>query len=443
MRDLNAVAVLGAALAEGRLAFRDRARLEAHQERLARAHLRWVLAHSPATAARFRDAGLDAGRWRELPPVDKRWTLEHFDTLNTEGLTLAQVREVGRAAEASRDFRPTLRGRTGEVVVGLSTGTSGMQGVFVVSRAERQRWAGTVLRHLLPGWPWALRRPQRVAFVLRAEGGLYRSVQGRAVDLRYFDLLRPLDALAAELSAYRPTVLVGPPSVLRALHAAGARARPARVVSVAEVLEDDDRAALGAAFGPVVQVYQATEGLLGLPCAHGHLHLNEAHVHIDLEPLGGDRSRPVVTDLRRRAQPVIRHRLDDVLHVDPQPCPCGLASRRVLHIAGRQDDALRLPGPDGQPVTVWPDFLRGALAALPGVHEYGVAQVDAATVTVGLVPLTPDTAGAACAAIRHALRRAGVDEARVTLVPELLGSPPPGRKRRRVTRVWTPPLEAP
>ena len=134
--------------------------------------------------------------------------------------------------------------------------------------------------------------------------------------------------LAAALSAADPTLLVGPPSELRALLEAGAVARPQRVVCVAEVLEPDDRAALEAGFGPVVQVYQATEGLLALPCPHGHLHLNEAHVHFDLEALGDGRWRPIITDLRRRVQPMIRHRLDDILHLDSRGLPlrqCGAA----------------------------------------------------------------------------------------------------------------------
>ncbi|WP_412030112.1 F390 synthetase-related protein [Deinococcus yunweiensis] len=431
--------VLGAALAEGRLAFRDRARLDRHQEALAHTHLRWVLPRSPATADRFRAAGLLPERWRELPPVGKAWTMGHFGTLNTEGLTLEDVLRVGRAAEATRDFRPTVTGRSGEVVVGLSTGTSGSRGAFIVSRAERLRWAGVMLRHLLPRWPRGLLTPQRVAFVLRAEGGLYRSVQHRWLDLHFFDVLRPVEDLAAALTAYRPTVLVGPPSVLGALHAAGASARPARVVSVAEVLDPDDEAALASAFGPVVQVYQATEGLLGLPCAHGHLHLNEAHVHIDLEPLGDGLVRPVITDLRRRAQPVIRHRLDDALRLHPQPCPCGLAARRVQAIVGRQDDALLLPGLAGERLSVWPDVLRGVLADVPGLREYRVTQVSPHALTLDLDPCTPDTAADATRAVHAALNRVGVDTLPLSLTAQTLIPPPAGHKRRRVTRAWTPP----
>ncbi|GBF06346.1 putative adenylate-forming enzyme [Deinococcus aerius] len=431
---MDSLIVLRHALGEGRLMFRDRAALETHAERLAARHLRWVVAHSPYTAERFRRAGLSPNDWRHLPVTTKADMMTHFDALNTAEVRLEDVLRVARHAEDSRDFTPTLRGRHGEVTVGLSTGTSGHQGAFIVSRAERLHWAGVVLRHLLPDWPRGLLARHRVAFLLRAEGHLYRSVGGRRLDFHFLDLLRPLDELAADLTMYRPTLSVGPPSVLRALLEAGAVARPERVVSVAEVLEDDDREALARGFGPVVQVYQATEGLLGLPCPHGELHLNEAHVHFDLEPLGDGHLRPVVTDLRRRAQPIIRHRLDDLL-VLGEGCACGLASRRVVRVAGRQDDALDLPGGTGR-VTVWPDFLRGALVRVPGLREYRVEQVGPGELDLRLEPLGAEIQAGAVREVRLALERGGVDPEAVRLACLPLPPPPAGVKRRRVTRLW-------
>ncbi|WP_288402440.1 F390 synthetase-related protein [uncultured Deinococcus sp.] len=425
--------VLAHALREGRLLFRERAALERYAARQAHEHLRWVAAHSPYTASRFLEAGLPLRAWRELPPVGKAEMIAHFDTLNTAGLHLEEVRRAALRAEESRDFSPEVVTPAGRFTVGLSTGTSGTRGVFVVGRAERLAWAGVMLRRLLPRWPLGLLRPARVAFVLRAEGGLYRSVQGRHLSFHFLDLLRPVPELARELTELAPTLLVGPPSVLRALLEAGALARPERVVSVAEVLDPDDRRALSAGFGPVTEVYQATEGLLGLPCAHGSLHLNEAHVHFDFEDLGNGRVRPVVTDLRRRVQPLIRHRLDDVLVLDT-PCPCGLAARRVAHIAGRQDDALRLPARAGGQVTVWPDFLRGALDRVPGLREYRAEQTGPGTLALALDPDGPEVRAAAAAELRRALARSGAAE------PELAFKPLPpraaGTKRRRVVRTW-------
>ncbi|MFB9992941.1 F390 synthetase-related protein [Deinococcus oregonensis] len=437
----DALAAVWHALAEGRLHFRTRAALEAHQVRLAREQVRWVAAHSPAVAARFRSAGLGLGQWRSLPPTSKAEMMADFDRLNTAGLHLADVLALARSAEDQRDFSGQLRGASQSafagqpITVGLSSGTSGTQGAFLVGVQERQRWAGVVLRHLLPP-PFFSRllRPVRVAFLLRAEGGLYRSVQSRRISFTFLDLLRPVPELAAALTAADPTLLVGPPSVLRALLDAGAQANPERVVSVAEVLEPDDRAALEAGFGPVVQVYQATEGLLALPCTHGNLHLNEAHVHFDLEPLGDGRWRPIITDLRRRVQPMIRHRLDDILQLDDTPCACGSAARRVARIEGRQDDALLFAGASGQPVTVWPDFLRAALNRVPELREYRAEQSAPGTLWLLLAPDLPSTRAAATTEVRAALARTGADTERIHLLFGPLLPAPPGTKRRRVSR---------
>ncbi|MFC4454052.1 F390 synthetase-related protein [Deinococcus sonorensis] len=433
---MDSLRVLRYALAEGRLMFRDRQALEHHAKRLSTRQLRWVAAHSPFTAQRFRQAGLPPSEWRHLPPTGKTEMMTHFDALNTEGVRLEDVLRVARRAEDSRNFTPTVTGRSGALTVGLSTGTSGMQGAFLVGREDRLRWAGVVLRHLLPDWPGGLWRPHRVAFLLRAEGGLYRSVQGRRLHFHFLDLLRPLDQLVAELSALNPTILVGPPSVLLALLQAGATARPQRVVSVAEVLDDEDAHALTVGFGPVVQVYQATEGLLALPCPHGELHLNEAHLHFDLEPLPDGLMRPVVTDLRRRAQPIIRHRLDDLLLLG-DACSCGLAARRVLRVVGRQDDALELPSQDRSGrVVVWPDFLRGALARITGLHDYRLDQCGPHELRLQLSPLTAETEALAVQAVQVALRLHGVDVAAVQFECGPLVAEAPGVKRRRVRRTW-------
>ncbi|GAA4018426.1 coenzyme F390 synthetase [Deinococcus rubellus] len=430
---LDRLTVLGHALNEGGLLFRDRAKLERHQSRLATEHLRWAAVHSSYTASRFRQAGLGVGQWRQLPPISKAEMMANFGTLNTAGVTLAEVLAVARHAEQTRDFSPVLRTPGGEITVGLSSGTSGNQGAFLVSRTERLQWAGVVLRHLLPGWPAGLLRRQRVAFVLRAEGQLYRSVGSSRLHFEFLDLLRPVDELAERLTAIRPTLLIGPPGVLCALLNAGATARPERVVSVAEVLEDADRAALEAGFGPVVEVYQATEGLLALPCPHGHLHLNEAHVHFDFEALGNGYVQPVLTDLRRRAQPMIRHRLNDLL-VLADGCTCEQAARRVARIAGRQDDALNLPSASGTRLTIWPDFVRGALNRVADLREYRAAQVGAATLHLQLDPDAPALREAAEREMRSALARLGVGDIELMFGPLLADWP--GAKRRRVVQSW-------
>ena len=421
--------------------FRSREELEAWQDRRAARHLAWVAARAPHTARRLAEHGapLAGGGWRTLPPITKADVLAHFAAVNTAGVGLSDALAVAERAEATRDFAPTL----GELTVGLSTGTSGQRSVFLASPAERAEWAGTVLARALQG---PLLRRRRVALLLRAGGPLYESVGRGPLTFRFFDLLKDPRELARSLDAFGPDVLVAPPAALRLLAEAQRRGeialRPEQVTSCADVLGDDDAAEITAAWGrPPHQIYQATEGFLGATCAHGTLHLNEDAVAVQPEWLGateGEARRfvPVLTDLRRRTQPFVRYRLDDVLVARAAPCPCGSVLRALDRVEGRADDVLRWPAGDGMRA-VFPDFVRRAVAgAHPAVADYRVVQVGPAALRVAL-RLSPDAEAdapqrAVEAALGELARRLGCAPLAVTFVPfEAL---PPDVKRRRVRR---------
>ncbi|NKF33203.1 hypothetical protein HER21_43035, partial [Pseudomonas sp. BGM005] len=85
---------------------------------------------------------------------------------------------------------------------------------------------------------------------------------------------------------------------------------------------------------------QCTEGFLAHTCERGVIHLNEDGVLVEREALDGERFTPIVTDLRRRAQPIVRYRLGDVLRERREPCPCGSALTAIERIEGREGDTL-------------------------------------------------------------------------------------------------------
>ncbi|MCC7361831.1 MAG: hypothetical protein IT317_20275 [Anaerolineales bacterium] len=414
---------------------RTRTELEAYQARAVERHLRRLLPRSPFYRAHF------AGRaWAAAPPINKRVMLAHFDELNTAGVCFSEALALAERAEATRDFAPTL---PGGLTVGLSSGTSGTRSLFLVSPAERAAWAGAALARVLPGGRLAA---QRVAFFLRANSNLYRSVRSRLIRFAYFDLLDPLPAHVARLNAYQPTILVGPPSLL-ALLASEARAGrltigPRKVVSVAEVLDPLDAAAIAAQFGgPVHQVYQATEGFLGATCDHGTLHLNEDLLVVQTDWLDERTGKfaPILTDFHRQTQPILRYRLDDVLTLKPTACPCGSPRRALETIEGRCDDIFYFPAASGRGwVCLFPDFIRRAIlsGAGPLLEGYTATQTDPGHVEIALA--LPAAARAdAEAAIRAALAalcaRTGAVKPRLAFsaggLPEL--SP---RKFKRVAR---------
>ncbi|MEI9905482.1 MAG: hypothetical protein WDN06_17215 [Asticcacaulis sp.] len=142
---------------------------------------------------------------------------------------------------------------------------------------------------------------RRIALCLRAPGKLYEGGH-----VRFFPLAG--EGRDDAIAACDPQVLVAPPQVLLDLAASG-RAMPAlrRLYYGAEPLNAVERAFITARLGRRPDpIYQATEGFLGAPCRLGTLHLNEDAMIVEREPLGGDRFRPVVTDLLRRTQLVVR-----------------------------------------------------------------------------------------------------------------------------------------
>lgn len=380
--------------------FTDRGRLLAWQREKVAAHLRRIHRSSPYYNSRISEQ--DAGRLEAWPVMDKAAMMASFDDLNTAGLRLAPLMAGALAAEASRDF-PVDDSR---FTAGLSSGTSGHRGIFVASREEQLEWAGTMLAKALPR---GLLHPARIALFLRANNALYNRCRGRRIDFRYFDLLVPVAEQIAALEEFAPTVLAAPPGLLRQLAEHGARFRPERIFSIAEVLEPADAMAIEAAFQrPVHQIYQATEGFLGISCGHGNLHLNEDIFHFEMEALD-DRGRvtPIVTDFRRRTQPILRYRLNDLLVLQPDPCPCGSPFLRLDRIEGRCDEVLSFLHSDGHTmVPVFPDFLRGAvLQAGPAIAEYRIVQTGPSALTVEL-RTTPSAAESAIESeVRHHLAR--------------------------------------
>lgn len=410
------------------LRFTDRADLEALQAKRLKDFKQRVLSKSPWFR---RYLSLPFEQW---PMMDKSLMMAHFDDMNTAGLKRDELMLCALQSETSRDFTP----KVGQFSVGLSSGTSGRRGLFVVSPQEQQIWAAGVLAKALPDGLFA---GERVALFLRADNNLYQSVNSRWLSLDFYDLFAPFQEQIKRLEQRSPTLIVAPAQVLRALALAVVAGELTlsvkKVISVAEVLEEQDRTLLSLVFGEVGEIYQATEGFLASTCACGTLHLNEEFIHVEPQWLDERRFTPIITDFTRSTQPIVRYRLDDVLVASETPCPCGSATRAIARIEGRQDDQLRLPGLDGNVQTVFADPCSRALAtALPLTADYRLEQTEACTLR-----LIADCDASTLAACREALEvlfaRQGVDVAALSWSLET--QTPPERfdaKRRRIIRHW-------
>jgi putative adenylate-forming enzyme len=416
--------------------WKTRETLEIWQDRQVKNHLRQVLPRSAYYRRHFD--GLSLENWRDFPLSTKATLMVAFDEWNTLGITLAEAGAVAEAAERSRDFSTTIQG----CAVGLSSGTTGSRGVFLVSPEERRRWAGTILARALRG---TLGQTHRAAMFLRADSPLYQTVGSKRFSFSFFDLFAPFERHWPRLRQLRPTLLAAPPSALVRLAASPGAADlltgPRILLSVADVLDDADRAFIEAGFDcKAGQLYQATEGFLAATCPEGNLHWNEDAIFVQKEWIDAKRTRyhPIITDFRRTTQPVIRFRLDDVIvNSDEELCPCGSIFARLEKIEGRQDDVFYLSAIDGEDqVMIFPDFVRRALIlALPAGREYTVVQNSLDSWTVETE--APDLEGAITREIEDLCHWLKVKMPRLEFAPWT--APHPGAKRRRIRRKLTTP----
>ncbi|TAE46121.1 MAG: adenylate synthase [Bacteroidetes bacterium] len=313
-----------------------------------------------------------------LPLMNKSSYMDAFDQINMAGIRKEEALRVAMEAERSRDFSPTI----GKITVGLSSGTSGNRGVFLVSEDERARWVGAMLDRVL-GWSF---RKRRLAFFLRANSNLYESGRSSLLEFGFFDLLLPIQVHIERLRSFQPHILVAPASVLlkiaEACKAGSLSLDCHKIISVAEVLEEADKAYMEAIWGQKIhQVYQCTEGFLGYTCAEGTLHLNEDMVIFEKKEIEGGRFHPVIYDFTRMTQPMLRYELNDLLHPRPDPCPCGSVFMAIDRIEGRSDDCFLMDTAEGQRITLFPDVLRHVvLGADSRFRSYLMEQTSASEI---------------------------------------------------------------
>ncbi|OJJ19348.1 hypothetical protein BKI52_21285 [marine bacterium AO1-C] len=313
---------------------------------------------------------------QDYPVMNKASFMGQFDQINTQGIQVKEAYEVALGAEESRDFSPEING----ITVGLSSGTSGNRGIFLASKKERAFWVAAVLDRVIG---FSLKK-RRVAFFLRANSNLYSSVKSRVLSFDFFDLYDTLAHHVQRLNQLKPNILVAQPSMLLDLAQEIQQGRlhinPQKIISVAEVLYPEDKALLEVTFGQMIhQVYQCTEGFLASTCAHGTLHFNEDFLMIEKKYLDDSKTRfhPIITDLKRSSQPIVRYELNDIIQ-EKTDCACGSPMMGIAQIEGRSDDVLVFENTDVQEVRIYPDFFRRAIiTADDAIQDYTLVQRNA------------------------------------------------------------------
>jgi len=365
-----------------RRVFSSKERLEAYQKKKIAKFKKRVLAKS-----KFYSTYLERDIC-DFPLMNKKKMLEHFDAINTTKIRLVDAMAIAMQGERGENFIQ----RQG-MTIGLSSGTSGNKGLFLASDEERYKWAGIMLAKALPS---SLFSTHKIAFFLRVNSSLYTSLgKSRLVRFEFFPLSKGINSHVERLNQVQPTILAAPPSMLRILAKEKIQGNlyinPIKIFSIAEVLEPLDKKLIEEAFQQKIlhQIYQCTEGFLGITCSYGTLHLNEEYIHFEKKWVDQESRRfsPIITDFTRTTQPIVRYYLNDILVEKESRCPCGNACTAIESIEGRCDDIFYFQSVTHKElVPVFPDYLRSAIIiGSNAVEEYQVLQESTDRMTIHLV----------------------------------------------------------
>lgn len=354
-------------LIKSRKGFRSRKELKFFQQKKLKEFAQKVLMQSPFYQPFCTSSTIE---WSQFPLMSKQTFMENFDSINTCGLTLKEAMPFALAAEKTRAFNHEING----ITVGLSTGTSGNRGLFIVSENERALWVALVMARVIQP---RLFKKQKIAFFLRANSNLYASVSSSLFEFKYFDIFQPIEDLLQELNSFQPHIVAAQPSILMDIAMAqrekSIQVQPTQIISFAEVLHQPDKAFIQHHLkANITEVYQCTEGFLGATCAHGTMHLHEDFIHFDKDWIDEDKFYPIITDFSRTSQPIVRYKLNDILQVKKEECLCGSMLLGLEKIMGRDDDVLVIHGK-----RIYPDLLVRRIAIKCNEFQnYRIVQVQ-------------------------------------------------------------------
>lgn len=330
--------------------------------------------------------------FHKLPVINKQIMMDHFSELNTAGVDKDDVLAYAVDKEINKDYYGYYND---QFVVGLSSGTSGNKGIYLTPKSLTKRLpfvflarSGLKLRKM----------PFRILFLLRVFSQGFEDINAPFVSLKYMSTMTAVDDIIEKINRDRINIIMAPPSLLRQVmpKAGYIETKIKQIVTYAEVLHEEDKRQFEEAFHTkVIEIYQASEGQMASACKHGHLHINEDLVYIEIyddhnHMIKEDNvvgHKMMITNLVNKAQPLIRYEMNDMIVLD-QACRCGSAFRRIKKVLGRHDDLLYFLDANNKQKVIYPDlFVRWIIVTSDLIREFQVVQnnINTLDITVDLL----------------------------------------------------------
>ena len=345
------------------------AELEKLESARLREQLDYIYAKSPFYKKKFDEAGIDLSEISSAKDLSRL----PFTTKDDLRQTQAEVGGLGghRCAPMSEIVR--IQG---------TSGTTGRPLFIGLTQSDATLWAELFARH---GWTGGL-RPDDV-MINPADFGLFVGGLSESVGAEHLGVtVIPLPLVSAGMQKlldvmleFRPTVLFSTPSATMFLEKVIRDMTGKEPIEMkfkkgfmaGEALTEEDRKHIEATWGIKARNYYGMADVAadmaaecdeadGMHfCAQGAV-IAELIDPVSLEPLemgDGAEGEIVFTTIDRRATPVIRYRIRDVVRVQAGSCPCGRTSFR-FRVIGRTDDMLKVKG-----VNVFPSAVKEVIGS--------------------------------------------------------------------------------
>lgn len=256
-------------------------------------------------------------------------------------------------------------------------------------------------------------------------------------DVRQISFTTPADEAIRRISAYRPTMLQGYPSILEhicdtAMQQQQQLPQVSHVFTSSELLTDRTRESLADGFGArIIDIYGSTEFKeIAVQCGFGRYHVNFESVYVEaVANPGSSRKRLLITSLLNKAMPLIRYDIGDFGEVASGKCDCGREGPYLYSLDGRHSELLQFPS--GEVLSGY--SLTLAIEEFPEIKSYSFVQHSPVSLGLSVFSeprLSPEHRNELSARITKLL------PAGVRLSIQLLDSRLPAGKRVAVRRAF-------
>ncbi len=352
----------------------SRQRLQAYQAQALQTCRQYAYAHSPFYQRFHR--GLMDHRLQELPALTKEMVMEHFDDLVTDrAIRLHDVKEYLAYTDGRQLFLNRYR------VMGTS-GSTGQPGLFIYDRAE----APILLTSFARGFLWSgITAASKVALIASTAPSHMSAqfpviIRGQMLPTLHLAATDPVETNVQRLNEMQPDVVALYPSIVPVFNREKREGRltitPRVIACSAEPLTEERRREMEEVWGiQPFNAYATTEaGVMASECEfHQGMHLFEDMMVVEVVD---QENRPVppeatgdkilLTVLFRRAQPLIRYEMTDLLRRSSiENCPCGRHFELIDTIQGRKLDVLHFPARKGGEIAVTSDIFNSVLDISP------------------------------------------------------------------------------